>query len=404
MDYKETVTWMFEQLPMYQKEGIQALNAKLDKIKAFARHLGDPQERFKSIHVAGTNGKGSSSHMLASVLQQAGYKVGLYTSPHLSDFRERIKINGTMIPESSVVDFVSRHKSYMEGLGLSFFEMTVAMAFEYFATESVDIAIIEVGLGGRFDATNIITPEVCLITNISKDHTQILGDTLEAIAFEKAGVIKQGVPVVISEYQPKVVQVFKTEAKNKEASSICFASTTVNGVYKTDLMGAYQQQNLKGVVATLKKLEGFEVTEEHLRLGLKNVVANTGLRGRWQVLGEAPKIIADTAHNVEGIMLVIQQVKAQKYRNLHMVIGMVADKEVSKIMGLLPKKAIYYFAQPQIKRAVDTDALLALAVEEKLQGSGYASVVEAFARAKENATSDDLIFVGGSTFTVAEIL
>ena len=403
MTYRETLTWMFNKLPMYQKSGITALNAKLDKTVAFSSYLKNPHSDFKSIHIAGTNGKGSSSHMLASVLQEAGYKVGLYTSPHLKDFRERIRINGKPISEDEVVKFIKEHYSYLNRYKMSFFEMTVGMAFSYFSKEKVDIAIIEVGLGGNFDATNIIKPEVSLITNIGLDHQAILGDTLEEIAFEKAGIIKRGVPVVVSEYQLSIATIFKEKAKTMQ-TSVCFASTNVNGVYKTDLLGSYQQLNIKGVVATLKKLVGFTITEKHIKVGLQKVVENTGLIGRWQVIGQDPQIVVDTAHNFEGLRLVIDQLKKQHFKKLHIVLGFVKDKNIGKIVSLFPKTATYYFTKPSIERACDIELLQSQAKLNKLSGESYGTVKEAFAEAQSAAALGDFIFVGGSTFVVAEIL
>ncbi|MFJ1401835.1 bifunctional folylpolyglutamate synthase/dihydrofolate synthase [Capnocytophaga canimorsus] len=404
MNYKETLAWMFNRLPMYQNKGREALNHKLDNIRLLSEHLGNPHQQFKSIHVAGTNGKGSSSHMLASVLQQAGYRVGLYTSPHLRDFRERIKINGVEISEQYVVDFVARHQSFFESTFLSFFEMTVGLAFEYFASENVDIAVIEVGLGGRFDSTNIITPQVSLITNISKDHTDILGHTLAEIAFEKAGIIKQGIPVVISENDQQTAVVFVNQAQEKQAP-ITFAST-LSCNYITDLQGIYQAKNIKGVVAVLEilKNKGWKITSGNITLGLQNVVKNTGLKGRWQTLSETPKIICDTAHNLAGLSLVMQQLQNQQFEKLHIVLGFVKDKDVQQVLEVFPKSATYYFCSPAIPRGLEVETLKALAETKGLQGQVYPSVQKALEKAKENAHPADFIFVGGSTFVVAEVV
>ncbi|SDQ46829.1 bifunctional folylpolyglutamate synthase/dihydrofolate synthase [Flagellimonas zhangzhouensis] len=403
MTYKETLDWMFVQLPMYQQKGAVAMNAKLDNILHFASVLGNPEKKFKSIHVAGTNGKGSSSHMLASILQETGHKVGLYTSPHLKDFRERIKINGQVVGEEFVVDFIAQHKPFLEYHKLSFFEMTVGMAFQYFAQEEVDVAIIEVGLGGRLDSTNIITPEVSLITNIGLDHTQFLGDTLEKIALEKAGIIKPKVPVVISETQPETKMIFNLIAHQLK-SDIVFADEHLAEGFKTDLLGDYQQKNMNGVVATIQQLKGFAISEKAINDGLKKVVANTGLLGRWQILQKSPLVVCDTAHNKEGLQLVLQQVAKQSYDRLHIVLGFVNDKDVKSVLGLFPKEASYYFVRPAIPRGMDVNTLCELAKEQGLVGEKYGSVQKGFAAALENAQSTDMVYVGGSTFVVAEVV
>lgn len=403
MTYKETLDWMFSQLPMYQQKGIVALNAKLDNIIEFSTLLGNPEKKFKSIHVAGTNGKGSSSHMLASILQEAGYKVGLYTSPHLKDFRERIKIDGQMVSEKFVVDFISEHKAFLDYKKLSFFEMTVGMAFTYFAEEKVDIAIVEVGLGGRLDSTNIITPEVSLITNIGLDHTHILGDTLEKIALEKAGIIKPRVPVVISERQPETEMIFTLIAHQLQ-SKIIFADTLKAHHYKTDLLGEYQQQNSRGVVATIQQLKAFEVSEKAIAQGLQKVVQNTGLMGRWQILQENPLVVCDTAHNKEGLHYVLKQIAKQKYDELHMVLGFVNDKDVTSVLKLFPKEAKYYFVKPNISRGMEVEQLSELAKSQGIEGDSFNSVNAGFKAALANANTNDFVYVGGSTFVVAEIV
>ncbi len=403
MTYRETLDWMFAQLPMYQQKGATAYNGKLQGIQSFATHLGEPQHNFKSIHVAGTNGKGSSSHMLASILHEAGYKVGLYTSPHLKDFRERIKINGEMIPEKEVIHFIKENKKYIERNHMSFFEMTVAMAFAHFSKECVDIAVIEVGLGGRLDSTNIINPEVCLITNIGLDHTDFLGDSIEKIAYEKAGIIKPYTAVVISEKQEETVDVFKEVAKSQQAK-IIFAEDTVSENYVTSLLGAYQNRNIKGVVAVIGELTNFKVQKNHIRKGLNKVVENTGLMGRWQILGEHPRIIADTAHNSEGLDLVIDQLGRETFEELYMVLGFVKEKNLDQILPMFPKKAHYLFCRPDIPRGMDADLLQKKAAEIGLKGSVYASVSVALETAKKEAKKNDLIFVGGSNFTVAEVV
>jgi len=395
---------MFNRLPMFQTQGKTALNNKLDNILAFTSVLGNPQTKFKSLHIAGTNGKGSSSSMLASILQEAGYKVGLYTSPHLKDFRERIKINGKEIPEDYVVSFIAKNKPFLEEYHLSFFEMTVGMAFSYFENEKVDIAVIEVGLGGRFDSTNIITPEVSLITNISKDHTDILGDTLPKIAFEKAGIIKRNVPVVISEYQEETAPVFIAKAKEMNAP-IIFANHIETSL-TTDLQGAYQKKNIKGVIAVTDLLihQGWNITPENIAQGLLHVVHNTNLKGRWQTLGSYPTIVCDTGHNVGGLTYVMEQLKKQTYTHLHIVVGFVKEKDVNSVLELFPKEATYYFCSPAIARGLNVDTLKEIATAKGLQGDAYSSVAEALNAAKAQALPTDFIFVGGSTFVVAEVL
>ena len=404
MNYQETLSWMFNRLPMFQIQGKNALNNKLDNILTFTSALGNPQTKFKSLHIAGTNGKGSSSSMLASILQEAGYKVGLYTSPHLKDFRERIKIDGKEIPEGYVVNFISENKSFLEKHSLSFFEMTVGMAFSYFAEEKVDIAVIEVGLGGRFDSTNIITPEVSLITNISKDHTDILGDTLPKIAFEKAGIIKQNVPVVISEYQEETAPVFTARAKEIKAP-IIFANHIETSL-TTDLQGAYQEKNIKGVIAVTELLihQGWDITPENIAQGLLHVVHNTNLKGRWQTLGSCPTIVCDTGHNVGGLTYVMEQLKKQTYTHLHIIVGFVKEKDVNSVLELFPKEATYYFCSPAIARGLNVDTLKEIATTKGLQGERYSSVAEALNAAKAQALPTDFIFVGGSTFVVAEVV
>jgi dihydrofolate synthase/folylpolyglutamate synthase len=394
---------MFAQLPMYQQKGKTAFNSKLDGILTLSNHLNNPHKQFKSIHVAGTNGKGSSSHMLASILQEAGYRVGLYTSPHLKDFRERIRINGKPVSETHVVDFIATHKNFIQAHSFSFFEMTVGMAFDYFAQEKVDIAVIEVGLGGRLDSTNIIIPEISLITNIGYDHMDLLGDTLEKIAVEKAGVIKQHVPVVVSEYQPEIAGVFREKA-NEKIAELTFASQKKLPYYATSLLGDYQKRNIKGVLVTLDKLNNFKVDETHIKKGLQNVAMNTGLQGRWQLLGENPKVICDTAHNKEGLSLVLAQLLKENYKTLHFVLGFVKEKDLDAILPLFPKNATYYFCKPNISRGLNAEILLEKAKKYNLNGRCYATVMAAYKAVNEQASKADLIFVGGSTFTVAEVL
>ena len=403
MTYKKTLDWMFAQLPVFQHKGKVAYKGKLDNILKFTTQLGNPEKKFKSIHVAGTNGKGSSSHMLASILQEAGYKVGLYTSPHLKDFRERIKINGKTIRKREVVNFIQKNNDFLEEKKLSFFEMTVGMAFDYFSKEKVDIAVIEVGLGGRLDSTNIITPEVSLITNIGMDHVDILGDSLDKVAIEKAGIIKKNVPVVISEYQIEIAKIFEDIAKSKHAE-IIFAVQQEIKIYKTGLLGKYQIRNIKGVVTVLNVLKGFRIKQKHIKKGLKRVVKNTGLLGRWQIIDNTPLVICDTAHNKEGITLVLEQLQNQKFKNLHIVLGFVKDKNLELILPLFSEEATYYFAKPNIIRGLDANDLEIEARKCGLKGQVFTSVNEALSVAKEHAHKKDLIFVGGSNFTVAEVV
>ena len=402
MNYSEATQWLFDQLPMYQQKGAVALNAKLDGITHFCAYLGEPHQKFKSIHVAGTNGKGSSSHMLAAILQEAGYKVGLYTSPHLKDFRERIKINGLEISEDEVVSFVLNHKDYMSQNALSFFEMTVAMAFDYFASAEVDIAIIEVGLGGRLDATNIIKPEVSLITNIGFDHMDLLGNTLAQIAIEKAGIIKNNIPVVIGEQQSEVKSVFLKKIKDCNAK-IYFASDDQQE-YTSDLLGDYQKSNTKTAVAAIRLLKGFTITQKHISDGLLFVVKNTNLKGRWQILQEHPKVICDTAHNAEGLKIVLNQLKKEKTKKLHIVLGVVSDKKLEDILPMFPTEASYYFCKPNIPRGLSEVVLQEKAADFNLVGKKYLSVKKAYKSALLNANQEDTIYIGGSTFVVAEII
>ena len=402
MTFKEIINWMFSQLPMYHRHGKSAFKKDLTNIIAFSEQLGNPQHKFKSIHVGGTNGKGSTSHMLSSILQEAGYKVGLYTSPHLKSFTERIRINGIEIPEDYVVEFIKSHKSFLESQGLSFFEMTVGLAFDYFAKEKVDIAVIEVGLGGRLDSTNIISPEVSVITNIGWDHMDMLGDTLPKIAFEKAGIIKNNVPVVIGERQKEVEHVFVDKAKECNAE-ITFASDS-KITYQTDLLGAYQKKNVRTAVQALKVLKGFSISEEQIQNGLLNVVTNTNLKGRWQILNESPKIICDTAHNKEGLEAVMSQLKGENYTNLHIVLGVVSDKNLNDVLPLFPKRAKYYFCKPNVPRGMPASDVMKVAEAFKLKGESYETVSLALEAAKKNAIAEDVIYIGGSTFVVAEVV
>lgn len=406
MDYSETLIWMFEKLPMYQRLGKTAFKKDLTNTLELSKELGFPEQQFKSIHVGGTNGKGSVSHMLASILQTSGYKVGLYTSPHLKDFRERIKINGQEIPEQDVIDFIGHHKIFLEIQQLSFFEMTVGMAFDYFAKQEVDIAIIEVGLGGRLDSTNIITPLLSVITNIGLDHMVFLGDTLEKIAGEKAGIIKQNIPVVIGETEPETKPVFLNKAK-AETALIHFAKDLKTALPDCDLKGSYQKNNIRTAlqaIAVLNQIEGWAIKKVEIENGLANIKSNTGFRGRWETLGQQPKIIADTGHNEEGLRLVIKQLLQESYEHLHIVLGVVNDKDLDKILPLFPKEALYYFCKPDVPRGMEAEYLQKKAQDFFLNGDVFTSVGEAFKTAKQSAKASDVIFVGGSTFTVAEIL
>jgi dihydrofolate synthase/folylpolyglutamate synthase len=437
MDYNETIQYLYTQLPMFTRDGASAFKSDLTNTLELCRRLDNPQHKFKSIHVGGTNGKGSTSHMLAAVLQTAGYKTGLYTSPHLKDFRERIRINGQMISEQAVIDFVADHQADFEEIAPSFFEMTVALAFDVFVKEQVDIAIIEVGLGGRLDSTNVITPLLSVITNIGWDHTNMLGNTLPLIAGEKAGIIKPGIPVVISERQPEVADVFINKAKETE-SRIRFASdewtvvemkgerqktkasgselleiiaTTTNSELNTynlelDLTGTYQLKNVKGILSAVDELrkQGFNITDEHLYLALKQVKTLTALHGRWETLCQNPLTICDTGHNPDGIEEVMKNIAAVRYKHLHMVIGMVNDKDTGKVLPMFPKDATYYFCKPDIPRGLDAESMKAQAEAHALIGDTYPSVKEALLSAQKNAGADDLVFVGGSTFVVAEVV
>jgi len=405
MNYKETLNWMFSQLPMYQRQGATAFKKDLTNSLLPSKTLNFPEKKFKSIHVAGTNGKGSTSHMLASILQEAGYKVGLYTSPHLKDFRERIKINGKMISEAEVVNFITSNKIFLTKHKLSFFEMTVGMAFDYFAENNVDFAVVEVGLGGRLDSTNIINPEVSVITNIGLDHTQFLGETLSEIASEKAGVIKPNTPVVIGEFQEEVIDVFKHKAEELNAE-IFIASKEIKANFKTDLIGYYQKNNVKTAVSTIQVLQhkDYPISVKNIEKGLLSVVKNTGLLGRWQVLQNNPKIICDTGHNKEGLQYIFNRLQNEEFEKLHFVLGFVNDKDLDTILPMFPKNAVYYFCKPNIPRGLDASELKVKAAHYKLIGKTYASVNEALNTAKEEASKNHLIFVGGSTFVVAEVL
>ena len=401
--YEQVRAWLYEQLPMYQRQGASAYKPGLEKMHAFMTYLGNPHQAFSSIHIAGTNGKGSTGHMITSVLMEAGYAVGLYTSPHLKDFSERIRINGIAIETTFVVSFVQEHKDYFLEAQLSFFELTVGMSFAYFKEQQIDFAIVEVGLGGRLDATNIISPIIAVITNIGFDHMQFLGDTLEAIAIEKAGIIKKNIPVVIGETQEETTAVFKTTANDLKAS-VTWADTVEVKHYETDLNGLYQEMNKQTAVVALQTLHLDQLEEEHIRIGLQKVVSNTHLQGRWQILDKDPLIVADVTHNAAGFAYVIDQINQTTYDKLHLVLGFVKDKNLELIFSLLPRDAAYYFCAPNIGRAEDTSVLMKLAEKYTLNAAAFDSVDIAYKSANKNAEYNDFIYVGGSTFVVAEIL
>ena len=436
MNYEQTLQYLYTQLPMFTRDGASAFKKDLTNTLELCRRLDNPQHKFRSVHTGGTNGKGSTSHMLAAILQTAGYKTGLYTSPHLKDFRERIRINGQMISEQTVVDFVEDHRADFDEIAPSFFEMTVALAFDVFAKEKVDIAVIEVGLGGRLDSTNVITPLLSVITNIGWDHMNMLGDTLQLIAGEKAGIIKPGIPVIIGEQQSELSNVFIDKATQTN-SSIRFSSEQwvvekVKGERQKakgdaellelriqskdfefkgydlalDLPGTYQLKNVKTVLSAVDGLreQGFVITGEHLKTALRQVKNLTGLHGRWETLSKNPLTICDTGHNPDGIEEVLKNIASVKYNHLHMVIGMVNDKDTGKVLSLLPKDATYYFCKPDIPRGLDAESMKAQAGAHGLIGEAYLSVKEALLSAQKNAANDDLVFVGGSTFVVAEVV
>ena len=429
MNYQETIDYLLSYLPMFQRIGAAAYKADIYNTVELMKALGNPEKKFKSIHVAGTNGKGSSSHLIASILREKGLKVGLHTSPHLKDFRERIKIDNKICDEEFVINFVENNKELIERIKPSFFETAVAMAFTYFAQENVDIAIIEVGMGGRLDSTNVINPLACLITNISFDHTQFLGNSLEAIAEEKAGIIKQNTPVVISQTQKETQNVFSAKA-NEKNSPICFADSYLScenvnhsqGLLKMDiykngveriknlqssLSGYYQQKNILGVVAlidTLNQYHNFNISDEEIKQGIENLSSNFPIAGRWQILCNKPLTICDTGHNEDGLKYVIEQIKNTPHEKLRFVLAMVNDKDVNKVLSMLDKDAEYYLSQAKIPRALPVDELAEKAQQAGLSFTKYATISQALAKAQEEAEENDLIFVGGSTFTVAEVV
>ena len=427
MTYSQTLDYLFARLPMFSRVGAAAYKADLTNTIALCNAIGNPQTTFKSIHIAGTNGKGSTSHLLASIFQTAGYKTGLYTSPHLKDFRERIKIDGIMCDKDFVISFIEKMKPQIEAINPSFFELTVAMAFEYFANQNIHIAIIETGLGGRLDSTNIIHPELSVITNIGFDHINILGDTLDKIAFEKAGIIKQNTPVVIGEYLAETKQVFIDKAA-KENANIFFAQDkytinlieyqhhqlnisvrrndeTIERNYSLDLTGVYQTKNLVTVLEACYQLKkkGWKIDGSVIAKAVSQSKKLTGLYGRWQCIQENPAVILDVGHNVDGVTQILEQLKNTTYQNLHIIIGMVKDKDINGVLEILPKDAQYYFTKAQIERAMNEADLSNLAKEFQLNGSTYSNVNIALQEAKENADSRDLILVCGSVFLVGEV-
>jgi dihydrofolate synthase/folylpolyglutamate synthase len=429
MNYQETIQWLFSQLPMFQRVGNKAFKKDLGNITVLCEHLGQPQDQFKSVHLAGTNGKGSTAHILSAIVQTAGYKVGLYTSPHYRDFRERIKINGNYISEQAVVDFVGTNKTAFQEIKPSFFEMTVAMAFDYFHKEKVDIAIIETGLGGRLDSTNVITPLLSIITNIGMDHEAMLGNTLPLIAGEKAGIIKPTIPVIIGESHLETAPVF-IEKATKENANITFADKVLEAqviernyqkaVYNItsesynldfqkllfDLTGTYQIHNLKTALlaTTFLQKESFNITPTHIRTACADVQNISKLLGRWQVLSESPLTICDSGHNGHGLQYTINALEELNKEQIHFVFGSVKDKDLSLVFPLLPKNAIYYFCKADIPRGLDAATLQQLAKEQGLNGRAYASVRAAFEMAQTQAGADDCVFVGGSIFVVGEVL
>lgn len=424
MNYQQTLDYLYGMLPMYQRIGQAAFKKDLSNTLRLCAALDHPEKEFRSVHIAGTNGKGSSAHALAAVLQASGYKTGLYTSPHLKNFTERIRINGQEIPSQAVVEWVAAHKTLIEEVKPSFFELTVAMAFAYFAAEKVDVAVVEVGMGGRLDSTNVIRPELCLITNIGLDHTAFLGDTLPAIAGEKAGIIKQGVPVVIGEKQPETTPVFEGRAK-EAAAPLSYAAEEFQLLslsparwkvlrqgelylkeLSPDIAAGYFIRNIPGVLAAAEALKkvGFDaINVASIRQGLEHVVSLTGLKGRWQQLGQHPLVIADVSHNPDGIRQLLQQLKQLSYEQLYLIVGTVNDKDLNTVLSLLPKAAFYYFCQAGIPRALAAEELQAQASLHGLNGQVMADVNEALKEARSRAASNDLILITGSTFVVAEI-
>lgn len=426
MNYADTLTYIYNRMPLFQMVGKSAYKEGLESMQAFDDRLGNPHHSFKCIHVGGTNGKGSTSHTLASILQSAGYKVGLFTSPHLKDFRERIRVNGEVVPKQFVIDFVEKHKAFFDVIYPSFFEVNVAMAFDYFRQEKVDYAVIEVGLGGRLDSTNIISPILSVITNISLDHTNILGDTELKIAKEKAGIIKEKTPIVIGEAEGEIKALFQSVADEKHAP-IFYAEEhkaewthnrtdedgtplqgfAINGdIIETPLLGNYQAKNMATIKCAVERLRelGLKISKKAEWEGFRKTVSQTHLLGRWQIIGKNPTIVCDTGHNVGGIQYIVKQLAATPHKALHIVFGMVGDKDVSHVLDLLPKEAHYYFTRASIHRALDEKTLFGMGQERGLLGESYPTVAEALTAAKNNADAEDLIYIGGSTYVVAEII
>lgn len=427
MNYQQTVDYLLTKLPLFSRIGIAAYKEDLDNTIRLCSFLGDPHTKFKSVHIAGTNGKGSVSHMLAAIFQSAGYKTGLYTSPHLKDFRERIKVNGKMARKEFIVDFIQRIQPLISEIEPSFFEITVAMAFDYFREEKVDMAIIETGLGGRLDSTNIITPELSVITNIGMDHMNILGDSLEKIAYEKAGIIKRRVPVVVGEILPETLPVFAKKAE-QESSSLAIATETMQAtdwrwenheliievaeehsidhkIYRLDLPGIYQRKNLVTVLASCRQLnhKGWKLEDDVIHKALRQVKKLTGLHGRWEVIQQSPPVVLDVAHNEDGIKQLLEQIELTDHHELHLVTGFVKDKDIEKILSLLPVTAHYYFTQAAIPRALDAESLMMKAKSFGLQGKTYADVNTALREAKARASLNDLVIVCGSVYLVGEV-
>lgn len=405
MNYQETLDYLYSQLPIYQRVGKSAYKADLTNTIKLCKILDNPERSFKSVHVAGTNGKGSTSHLIASIFQEAGYKTGLYTSPHLIDFRERIKINGQPIPQQNVIQFVETYKTAFKNAGISFFEMTVGMAFDYFSKQQVDIAIIETGLGGRLDSTNIISPELSVITNVSLDHVALLGDTIEQIAVEKAGIIKNNVPVIIGETQNKTKPIF-TKIAQEQNAEITFADRADNIATPSHIKISYQQKNVKTALVAIDRLksQGWRFSAVNISEGVNNITKNTGLKGRWQKLLNTPLTICDTGHNVAGITHIVDELENLNYDKLHFVLGTVNDKDIDEILALLPRHASYYFCKAAIPRALDQHKLKQLASNHQLNGTEHSTVFQATKTALAKAKGSDAVFIGGSTFVVGEVL
>ena len=405
-DFRQYTEYLFSQVPMFQNVGSSAYKAGLENTLLLDKHLGHPHLGYKTIHIGGTNGKGSCSHTIASILQEAGYRVGLFTSPHLIDFRERIRVNGEKVSEDFVMDFIDQHRTFFEPLCPTFFELTTAMAFKYFAEQAVDVAVIEVGLGGRLDCTNIITPDLSVITNISYDHTALLGNTLEQIAAEKAGIIKLAIPVVIGETMDETRPVFLATAKAQDAPIYFAEEYHADADYEFELKGIYQQKNLRTILCAMHHLQhiGYAVKEEHIQEGLLHVTRNTGLMGRWQTLQHEPTVICDTGHNVGGIEYVVRQLQTLQCKTLRIVLGMVSDKDVNHVLALMPQTATYYFCQASVRRSMPSHDIAAMALLHGLHGTVSDTVAEAYQSALADASADDCIFVGGSSYVVADLL